>query len=280
MIYKVGTRGSKLAISQTKQVIEKLKNHFPKDLYEIVVIETIGDKEQTKALDTIGQKGIFTYEIESALLSNDIDFAVHSMKDMPAEIKNGLTFAKAWKREDPRDVLILREASSFDRLPKGDIIATGSKRRAFQLKNLRDDIEIVGIRGNVDTRIRKLYEPLEDGRNIDGIVLAAAGLIRLGRESEITEYLSIEDMIPAPCQGTVALELREDNIDLLNKLNSLSDDDAIRATKAERDFLKSVGGNCHLPIGAYLDTDSNLFYTIFGNEDGSRLDIKKRKYES
>ncbi len=280
MIYKVGTRGSKLAISQTKQVIEKLKEHFPKDSYEIVVIETTGDKEQTKDLDKIGQKGIFTDEIENALLLNDIDFAVHSMKDMPTDIKSGLTFAKAWKREDPRDVLILREVSSLDRLRKGAIIATGSKRRAFQFKKLRDDIEIVGIRGNVDTRIRKLYEPMDDGRYMDGIILAAAGLIRLGRESEITEFLSVEDVIPAPCQGTIALELREDNTDLLNKLNSLSDDDTIRATKAEREFLRSVGGNCHLPIGAYLDTESNMFYTIFGNEDGSRLDIKKRKYES
>ena len=279
MIYKVGTRGSNLAIAQTKQVIDKLKECFPEDEYNPVVIETTGDKEQVKALDKIGEKGIFTDEIEKVLLSKDIDFAVHSMKDMPSEQAQGLTFAKAWKREDPRDVLVLREASSLDELPMGAILATGSKRRAFQIKKLRDDIEIVGIRGNVDTRIRKLHEPLEDGRYIDGIVLAAAGLIRLGRENEITEFLSVEDVIPAPCQGTIALQLREDNVELLDKLDSLADDDTVRATKAERDYLASVGGDCHLPIGAYLDTDNDLFYTIFGNEDGSELDIKKRKYE-
>ena len=275
MVYKIGTRGSALAIAQTKSVVEALKQQFPEDEYEIVVIKTTGDKNQTVALDQIGAKGIFTDEIEKALLNDEIQMAVHSMKDMPSEETEGLIFADAWKREDPRDVLILRDADSLNSLPKGAVIATGSKRREVQLKRLRPDIKTVGIRGNIDTRIRKLFDP---SRGLDGIVLAAAGLHRLGLQDKITSYFSVEDMIPAPCQGTLAIQLREDNRELLEKVNSLSDADTKKATEAERAFLASTGGNCHLPIGAYLDTETNVFYSIFGNEEGTKLDIKKQDY--
>lgn len=275
MVYKIGTRGSALAIAQTKSVVEALKQQFPEDEYEIVVIKTTGDKNQTMALDQIGAKGIFTDEIEKALLNDEIQMAVHSMKDMPSEETEGFIFADAWKREDPRDVLILRDADSLNSLPKGAVIATGSKRREVQLKRLRPDIKTVGIRGNIDTRIRKLFDP---SQGLDGIVLAAAGLHRLGLQDKITSYFSVEDMIPAPCQGTLAIQLREDNRELLEKVNSLSDADTKKATEAERAFLASTGGNCHLPIGAYLDTETNVFYSIFGNEEGTKLDIKKQDY--
>ena len=176
MRYRVGTRGSKLALAQTKQVIEKLKSAFPEDEFDVVIIKTTGDMDQKSRLDQIGSKGIFVKEIEEELLEEKIHLAVHSMKDMPDTTADGLIFAKAWKREDPRDVLILREAVSVDDLPKGAVIGTGSKRRKYQLLKIRPDLNIVGIRGNVDTRIRKMQE-----EEMDGIVLAAAGINRLGR---------------------------------------------------------------------------------------------------
>lgn len=275
MIYKVGTRGSALALAQTNNVIDILNKTYTMHHFEAVVIKTTGDKIQDKALDQIGSKGVFVDEIERQLLSGEIQMAVHSLKDMPEEPEQGLVFSKAWKREDPRDVLILKSAKSFSDLPQGAIIATGSKRREFQLKRLRNDIQVVGIRGNVDTRIRRLHEGLPDGTQIDGIVLAAAGLKRLGRDAEITEYLEPEDMIPAPGQGILALELRADNADLLEMLNALSDDDTQKAAELERGFLKSVGGDCHMPVGAYWDSDNKMFYTLTGNADGSVLTINK-----
>ena len=181
MRYRVGTRGSKLALVQTKQVIEKLKTTFPEDEFDVVIIKTTGDMDQKSRLDQIESKGIFVKEIEEELLEEKIHLAVHSMKDMPDTPSDGLIFAKAWKREDPRDVLILREAVTVDDLPKGAVIGTGSKRRKYQLLKIRPDLNIVGIRGNVDTRIRKMKE-----EEMDGIVLAAAGINRLGREQEIT----------------------------------------------------------------------------------------------
>ena len=274
MNYKVGTRSSKLAMRQTQEVIDRLKEVYPEDSFEIVTLQTTGDKKRDVALEQIGTKGLFVDEIEKALLGDDIQLAVHSMKDMPEDLAPGLVFANAWRREDPRDVLILREAASLEELPRGALIATGSKRREFQLKRLRPDLRVVGIRGNIDTRIRKLQEPLADGTYLDGIVLAAAGLHRLGLEEKITQYLDVEDMIPAPAQGILALEVRGENQELLDKLNALSDEKTQRAAQMEREFLKSTGGNCRLPIGAYLEPGTNRFYTLFGNEDGSVLNRK------
>ena len=279
MNYKVGTRGSKLALAQTNIVIEKLKKRYPMDTFEVEIIKTTGDKNQALSIEELGGRGVFVDEIEDALLCNRIQFAVHSMKDMPADLKEGLIFAKALKREDPRDVLILREETSLEALRQGAIIGSCSKRRTFQLKRLRPDLEFVDIRGNIDTRLRKLHEPLEDGRLMDGIILAAAGLNRLGMKNKITQYLSVEEMIPSPCQGILAVELREDDKVLYEKFSAISDDETQRAAVAERSFLKRCGGSCHKPVGAYLDTEKNIFYSIFGNEDGSMLDIKREKYE-
>lgn len=233
--------------------------------------------------------------------------AVHSMKDMPDEPAAGLTFAKAWKREDPRDVLVLKNAASLDELPHGAVIGTGSKRRKYQLLKLRPDLKVVGIRGNIDTRLRKLYdgeiicEEVADNTvnnneianekqnkyneyRLDGIVLAAAGIKRIGRDSEITQYFSEDDMIPAPAQGTLALELRADNVKLMAKLDALSDEKTNLCAGIEREFLKRIGGNCHLPVAAYCDivsekdrgNDSNKnnrlkLLAMFGSEDGKQL---------
>jgi hydroxymethylbilane synthase len=271
MNYKVGTRGSKLALAQTGGVVARLREAYPKDTFEICVIRTTGDNDQTRPLSEIGTKGLFVTEIEEQLLKGEIQLAVHSMKDMPERPMDGLVFAKAWKREDPRDVLILREAASLRELKPHAVIATGSKRRAYALKRLREDLTIVDIRGNVDTRIRKMEE-----QKLDGLVLAAAGLKRLGREGEITQYLSPTEMIPAPAQGVLALEVSAESQELLEKLNALSDETTQREVLAERGFLEQIGGNCHLPVGAYAKVlpDQRLRLTgLFGDEDGSRLEI-------
>jgi hydroxymethylbilane synthase len=248
----IGTRGSKLALAQAQEVQKRLAEAYPSDLFSLKVIKTTGDRIQDRPLDQLGDKGVFVKEIEQELLSGEIQLAVHSMKDMPAEVQESLCFARAWKREDPRDVLILREARSLEELPQGAAIGTGSKRRACQLRALRPDLVIVPIRGNVDTRLRKMQE-----QHLDGLVLAAAGLHRLGRAQVITQYLSVEEMIPAPAQGTLALELCRDNTALLEMLDACADEETQRAVAAERAFLKGIGGDCHLPIGAYANRQEN-----------------------
>ena len=251
MHYRIGTRGSKLALVQSEYVKRRMEETYPEDTFELVIIKTTGDKVTDKPLAAIGTKGLFVKEIEEELLSGSIDMAVHSMKDMPAECATGLTFAKAWKREDCRDVLILKTAGSFSELPSGAVIGTGSLRRACQLAMLRPDIQFTAIRGNVDTRINKLRD---NSYGLDGIVLAAAGLNRLGRSSEITEYLDPEVVIPAPAQGVLAIEAAEVNTELLDKINALSDDNSDREAVAERTFLRLTGGGCHAPVGAHCVT--------------------------
>ena len=271
MHYRIGTRGSKLALVQSEYVKRRMEEAYPEDTFELVIIKTTGDKVTDKPLAAIGTKGLFVKEIEEALLSGNIDMAVHSMKDMPAECATELTFAKAWKREDCRDVLILNTAGSFSKLPSGAVIGTGSLRRACQLAMLRPDIRFTAIRGNVDTRINKLRD---DSYGLDGIVLAAAGLNRLGRSSEITEYLDPEVVIPAPAQGVLAIEAAEVNTELLDKINALSDDNSDREAVAERTFLRLTGGGCHAPVGAHCVTKENGYLrmvVLFGNDDCSRI---------
>lgn len=271
MHYRIGTRGSKLALVQSEYVKRRMEEAYPEDTFELVIIKTTGDKVTDKPLAAIGTKGLFVKEIEEALLSGSIDMAVHSMKDMPVECATGLTFAKAWKREDCRDVLILKTAGSFSELPSGAVIGTGSLRRACQLAMLRPDIRFTAIRGNVDTRINKL---MDDSYGLDGIVLAAAGLNRLGRSSEITEYLDPEVVIPAPAQGVLAIETAEVNTELLDKINALSDDNSDREAVAERTFLRLTGGGCHAPVGAHCVTKDNgdlRMVVFFGNDDCSRI---------
>ena len=300
MKYYVGTRGSKLALVQTNYVIDRLKEAYPEDEFESVVIKTTGDIQADRQLDKIGSKGIFVKEIEEALADGRIQMAVHSLKDMPEEPEAGLTFAKAWKREDSRDVLVLKNAKTLDELPQGAVIGTGSKRRKYQLLKQRPDLKVVGIRGNIDTRLRKLYEgepvceseaalpvcaektvddmakdELEINRlTLDGIVIAAAGIRRIGRAEEISQYMSVDEIIPAPAQGTLALELRADNTELLAKLNALADEDTDRCVQMERAFLKQIGGDCHTPVAAYCainDRGELELRAMYGTEDGSRL---------
>lgn len=266
---KVGTRGSKLALAQSTQLLNLLSERNPEVTFEIVVIKTKGDLIQDIPLDKINDKGIFVKEIEEALLKGDIDLAVHSMKDMPSINPEGLKFSFVPKREDPRDVFVFADGiRSLEEVPVGGKIGTGSKRRAFQLKKLRPDIEAVPIRGNVDTRIRKIKD-----ENLDGIILAAAGMKRLGLEDKIGAYIEVEQMVPAPTQGILALQVRENDIDIENILKNIEDPETMIQMKAERAYMKALGGSCHVPIGGYCKIEGNsaIFYGVFGDENGEKL---------
>ena len=245
MRYIIASRGSKLALTQTEYVRSRLAAAYPQHEFQIQVVKTKGDLILDKPLHEIGDKGVFVKEIEEKILNHEADLGVHSMKDMPSAPVCGLMFAKAWKREDPRDVLILREKKSLEELPQGAVIGTGSRRREFQLKRLRPDLHITGIRGNVDTRLRKMLE-----QQLDGIVLAAAGLKRMGLEERITQYLPPAQMIHAPAQGILALEIRTDDKVLLEMINALRDEETVQAAAAGRGVLELIGGGGHIRVGA------------------------------
>lgn len=271
MKIRVGTRGSNLALIQTNWAIDRLKEKFPEVEFEVKIIKTKGDKILHLSLDKIGDKGLFVKEIESQLLEGEIDLAVHSMKDMPAEVVEGLKFAAVPKREDPRDVIILREGlNSFDELPIGATIGTGSKRRKYQLLRKRPDLNIVPIRGNIETRISKI-----ESEKLDGIVLAASGVIRADLEEKITEFLPVDLMIPAPAQGALALEIRENDEELEKMIEAIKDEISQIQTDAERSYLAGIDGSCHIPMGAYCEVDGEkLTLTgIFGDEDGEKITV-------
>lgn len=268
----VGTRGSKLALAQTNWVIEKLKERYPKVNFEIKIIKTKGDLIQNVSLDKIGDKGLFVKEIEQQLIDNEIDMAVHSMKDMPSSLPEGLKFASIPKREDARDVLVLKDGYyDINDLPIGAKIATGSKRRKYQLLKIRPDLNIVPIRGNIDTRIKKIVE-----ENLDGVVLAASGLLRAGFEDKISCYIPKDIMIPAPAQGALAIEIRKSSKDIENIIESLKDIESEIQVSAERGFLDGINGSCHIPIGAYCNVDGeNINLTgLYGDAEGKKLITK------
>jgi len=264
MTYRIGTRGSKLALVQTESVKSRLAAAYPDDTFEIVTIRTKGDVVTDRPIAAIGDSSLFTREIETALVERRVDLAVHSMKDLAAECPDGLCLAKAWTREDPRDALVARAGvRSLADLPPGATVATGSVRRDALLRRLRPDLRIVGLRGNVDTRLRKLFEPAVDEPKLDAIVLAAAGLRRLGREDVITEYLDPHKMIPAPNQGQLAIELRAEDAELKRKLDALGDDGAELIARAERGFLRETGADCHRPVGALAEIRDGRFQLTF-----------------
>lgn len=268
----VGTRGSKLALIQTNWAVEELKKANPGIEFEIKVIKTKGDLVTHLPLHKIGDKGLFTKEIEQQLLNREIDLAVHSMKDMPSILPQGLKFASVPKREDPRDILVLKENyKTIEDLPHGARIGTGSKRRIYQLLKYRPDLEIVPIRGNIDTRIRKIED-----ENLHGIVLAAAGLLRAGLEQRISSYLPTNIMIPAPAQGALALEIRENDSHMEEIISHIKDETTEIQVAAERGFLTGVNGSCHVPMGAYCEiNDDKLILTgLYGDEDGKKLVVK------
>ena len=271
----VGTRGSKLAVTQTNWVINKLKEKHPEVEFETKIIKTKGDLIQNVSLDKIGDKGLFVKEIEQQLIDGQIDMAVHSMKDMPSNLPEGLKFASIPKREDARDVLVLKEGySSINDLPNGAKVATGSKRRKYQLLKHRPDLEIVPIRGNIETRIKKI-----ETENLDGVVLAASGLRRAGLEEKIDYYIPTDIMLPAPAQGILALEIREDDKETEKIIDSIKDNITKVQIDAERGFLIGVNGSCHIPMGAYCEVDGEKITLtgLYGDGDGKKIVIQSKE---
>jgi hydroxymethylbilane synthase len=241
----VGTRGSALALTQTGFVVEALRKAHPSARFETITIHTEGDRS-TAALSELGGRGVFVIEIERALLAREIDIAVHSLKDLPADETPRLTIAAVYEREDPRDVLVSRAGVPLDRLPAGAVIGTGSPRRAAQVMAARPDLRIADIRGNVDTRLRKV----EDGE-YDATVLAAAGLSRLGWLDRATQIFETNQMLPAVGQGALAVQTRADDAAAVAAVGALDHAATRAAVTAERAFERRLGGGCHAAIAAY-----------------------------
>ena len=244
------TRPSALARWQTQWVINALKNIHPDLECEEKIITTQGDKILDKPLPEIGGKGLFTQELESELLNGDVHCAVHSLKDLPVENPVGLTIGCIPARAEVRDALISKNGYTIATLPKGASVGTSSLRRAAQILALRPDLHTQSLRGNVDTRIRKAL----DGQ-YDAIILAGAGLTRLGLDQHVTEWLSLDAMLPAPGQGALAVQCRADDQATLNLVAMLEDDSTRKAVTAERAFLSGLGGGCSVPVAAYAKVE-------------------------
>lgn len=264
----LGSRGSILALAQSNWVKDLLEIHYPKLTFSIQVIETQGDKDLTSHFGNskVSLKSFFTKEIEKALLEKEIDIAVHSMKDMPILSPKGLICAAIPAREDARDVLISKDNILFPNLPRGAILGTSSLRRVINLKHARPDLEIRPLRGNVHTRLQKL----EDG-DYDAIILAAAGLKRTGLQEKITEYLNPEIFLPAPAQGVLCIQCREEDTFVKELLQAIHKEDVARIVKIEREFSKIFDGGCHTPMGCFskVNEESIEFHGMYS--DGENI---------
>jgi hydroxymethylbilane synthase len=266
-LIRIGTRGSALALAQTAWVKARLEKRYPDARIETVSIKTSGDRFFEASLQAIGGKGIFTKEIEEALLRDQIDIAVHSMKDLPTLLPAGLTLAAVPEREDARDALVSGGAV-LAQLSSGTRLATGSLRRKAQIAHCRPDLRVVPIRGNVDTRLKKF-----DGGECDALVMAAAGLKRIGCEDRITEYLPNAVCLSAVAQGALGLESREDDSSIRAALAFLHDPVCCAEISAERAFLNRLGGGCHIPVAARAVVESgNLnLCGVIADPDGKSL---------
>ena len=264
---RVGSRGSPLALIQDDEAIGHLKVRHPDLEFEIVVVRTSGDANQTSPLAGMGL-GVFVGELEQRLLSGDLDMAVHSLKDLPTRVPEGLTLGAILERKDPRDALVNRWNCPPEQLPQGARIGTSSPRRAAQLRRYVPNAEVVPIRGNVETRLRKA-----EGDEADGAVLAAAGLARLGMEGRVASYLSPQRFVPPPGQGALAVEVRADDRRMLEVLKAIEHPATRFEVTAERAFLETLGGGCYLPVGAYARCMGHeLLMTVFlSNPEGSRV---------
>ena len=269
-LLRIGTRGSPLALAQANLVREALAAAHPDfPRAEVAVIKTTGDQVQDRKLDEIGGKGLFTKEIEEALLDGRIDLAVHSMKDMPTFLPEGLVIGCLLKREDPRDALFSPHAGTLAGLPRGAKVGTSSLRRQAQVLALRPDLNVVTLRGNVGTRLAKLA-----AGNVDATLLALAGLIRLGLAEKATAILAIEEMLPAVAQGAIGVEIRASDSRMRELLVPLDDFATGLAVNAERACLAVLDGSCHTPIAALAETGSNgtlRLRSLIALPDGSAL---------
>jgi hydroxymethylbilane synthase len=257
---------------QSGWIADRIRERHPGVVVELVTIRTKGDILQDVALAQIGGKGVFIKEIEEALLLGDVDLAVHSMKDVPAELPEALEIAVMPLREDPRDVLISRGGRKLEEMPHGTRIGTGSLRRAFQLRNRMPDLDIVPLRGNLDTRIRKL-----ETEDLDGVILAAAGIRRMGWVSRVSQFLPVEVMLPAVGQGAIGIETRRDDARCRDAVAFLNDPVTFCEVGAERAFLKKLGGGCQLPIAGFAKKNGGeiALEGLVGSSDG-RVVIRHR----
>jgi hydroxymethylbilane synthase len=266
----IGSRGSKLALWQAEQARERLRLLNPQIDVHIEIIKTTGDVKNDP-LSVIGGKGVFTKELEDALLDGRIDIAVHSLKDLPTILPDGLSIAAICEREDARDALVLRagaENGSLLHLPSGAVVGTSSPRRLAQLKALRSDVVVKDLRGNVDTRIRKL-----DEGQYEAVILASAGLVRLGLQERISARIAISEMLPAVGQGAIAIETRSDNELAVQSASRLDHRETRIACLAERAFLRGLGGGCQLPIAAHAVLDGEVLQLdgLVARPDGSEI---------
>ena len=266
--YRVGTRASPLALAQTEEVVSRLRDRFPNATFEIVPMTTGGDRRKEAALVSLG-RGAFAKEIESALLAGDIDLAVHSAKDLASELPAGLVIAGTVPRQDPRDALVDKWTAPLSKLPQGARIGTGSPRRTALLKSLRKDIEVVPVRGNVGTRIGKVGGP-----ECDAVVVAAAGLARLGRIDEAHELFPAGTFVPDAGQGTLAVQARTGDQALLEMVRAIDHGPTSAALEAERAFVRRIGGSCRVPVAALASLSNGgelRIHGIVAAPDGSQV---------
>ena len=264
---RIGSRGSALALAQSTWVKQQIETQYPDLQVELSIIKTSGDHVVDRPIAAVGGKGVFTKEIEEALLNRSIEIAVHSMKDLPTELPEGLAIVAVPAREDARDVLVTKSGIKLADLPPGARIATGSLRRQAQLLHYRRDLAVTPIRGNVDTRLRKL----DDGE-ADGLIMAAAGLIRIGRAERIAEILPDEICVSAVAQGALAIEAREDS-SVRQLLTFVHDSTSAAEISAERALLQSLSGGCQVPIGARARATGDVLnmVAIVASPDGTKL---------
>lgn len=251
--YIVATRPSLLAFTQTKQTVELLKKRNPGCEFEIVKFSTHGDIVTDKPLTAFGGTGVFVKELEIAILQGKADFAIHSLKDVPSIQPDDLILVSFPTREDPRDVLLIRNGLTINDLDDNCIIGTGSPRRMVQVAKMKPTATFTDLRGNVDSRLKKL----EDGQ-YDAIVIAAAGLKRLGKQIDAESFLSVDFCIPAIGQGAIAIECRKDDVDTIELLRTINDYQTETAVIAERSFMKTIGGGCKFPLGAYAVIENEI----------------------
>lgn len=269
MKVKIGTRGSKLALWQTRTVSDILRKSVPNLDLEEIIVKTLGDKVTDRPLFKVGGQGLFIKEIEEALAEKRIDLAVHSLKDVPHQLADGMSLAAVSQREDPRDVLISKSGKKLKELPENSVIGTSSLRRQAQIRAMKLNFRFTDLRGNLDTRLRKL-----DEGEADAIILAAAGLKRLGFDARITEYFPVETMLPAAGQGFLGLECRRSDLERLKPLLDAIEDPSARAVAtAERAFLKRLQGGCQVPLAVYaIIQDGKLFIRAFlSDPEGKKL---------
>ena len=263
---RIGTRASKLALWQAEFIAAELRREYLNLEVELVKIQTTGDKILNSPLAKIGGKGLFTKEIENALAENKIDLAVHSFKDVPNELPQNFKIAAVTKRANPFDAFVSNKFSAIEEMPEGAVIGTSSLRRAAQILNFFPHLKIENLRGNVDTRLKKL-----DAGNFDAIILAAAGLERLGYGERITQILT--EIIPAAGQGALAVEIRADDFQTSELVKFLNDEQTFQAVKIERDFLKVIGGSCQIPVGIFASILDEKIYAraVIAALDGKKI---------